>query len=135
MAPTTKKLETIARNLLGIPTLACRNMDSLDFHELGVASIRDALSAAYAAGMKAPKATTTKNRSKTNANRKRPVDAAYEQAHLAAQNLITRLSELLYEMPAPGNEEQPVDWGHVGSIEEVNRILSEVIAFMTNSDE
>jgi hypothetical protein len=40
----------IAERYLGIETLETRNTDSLDFHELGVASIKAALEAAYEAG-------------------------------------------------------------------------------------
>jgi hypothetical protein len=42
--------ETIAREVLRIPTLATRGRDSLDFHELGVLSIKEALHLAYLAG-------------------------------------------------------------------------------------
>jgi hypothetical protein len=41
---------TIARQVLGIPTLEARNSDRLDFHEIGVWSLRQALSEAYLAG-------------------------------------------------------------------------------------
>lgn len=40
----------IARRVLRLATLETRNSDSLDFHELAVWSIREALTAAYAAG-------------------------------------------------------------------------------------
>ena len=40
----------IARELLHIETLEVRNRDRLDFHDVGVASLRDALVAAYEAG-------------------------------------------------------------------------------------
>lgn len=43
-------LEQIARNQLGVETLETRNSDSLDFHDVGVASLRDALMIAYLAG-------------------------------------------------------------------------------------
>ena len=49
------KLESIASNELGIETLDARNMDSLDFHELSVWSIRAALEAAYKAGAESAK--------------------------------------------------------------------------------
>ena len=53
----------IARKELGIKTLEPRNMDSLDFHEVGVWEVRDALEAAYRAGLAAGRrgrATKTK---------------------------------------------------------------------------
>jgi hypothetical protein len=53
---TTKRnstLEAIAGRRLGIGTLATRNSDSLDFHDLHVANIRQALQDAYQAGAEA----------------------------------------------------------------------------------
>lgn len=47
----------IAKEILHLETLEARNMDSLDFHELGVWEIRDALIAAYNEGRKAAKQT------------------------------------------------------------------------------
>jgi uncharacterized protein DUF6900 len=43
----------IARRLLCLPTLDARNSDRLDFHELSVGQIRQALEAAWDAGFKA----------------------------------------------------------------------------------
>lgn len=43
-------IEAIAREHLGLKTLATRGRDALDFHELSVASIKSALTAAYNAG-------------------------------------------------------------------------------------
>lgn len=42
--------ETIARDELAIPTLATRGRDALDFHDVGVVSLKRALRRAYAAG-------------------------------------------------------------------------------------
>ena len=49
--------EGIAREILGIPTLAPRGRDSLDFYDLGVLSLQAALDAAYEAGRAAPPET------------------------------------------------------------------------------
>lgn len=46
-------LEQIAAKHLHIDTLRQRNADSLDFHDLAVWSIHDALQAAYAVGAQA----------------------------------------------------------------------------------
>lgn len=46
----------IAREILDLETLETRNMDSLDFHELAVWEIREALEAAYNAGQQAARA-------------------------------------------------------------------------------
>ncbi len=43
----------IAKEILDLETLEARNMDGLDFHELSVWEIREALEAAYNAGRKA----------------------------------------------------------------------------------
>ena len=54
-------LTLIAQKRLGIDTLETRNSDGLDFHEVAVWSLRDALDAAFKAGLElgiaAPKAT------------------------------------------------------------------------------
>lgn len=50
-AKTTGVLfEEIAHNILSIETLITRNSDSLDFHEVSIWSLRDALCLAYEAG-------------------------------------------------------------------------------------
>lgn len=43
-------LETIAREELAIPALATRGRDALDFHDVGVVSLKRALRRAYVAG-------------------------------------------------------------------------------------
>ncbi len=43
-------LEALARIHMGIETLEERNMDALDFHEVGVLQLKDALRAAFALG-------------------------------------------------------------------------------------
>jgi hypothetical protein len=62
-------------------------------------------------------------------------EAAYENAHLVTRDLLQRIGELLADMPAPGDERQPIHWGHVGDVNEVNRRLSQIIAFLSNADE
>ena len=51
-APPTRdeEIESIARRILKIGTLETRNSDALDFHDLAVWTIREALDAAYEAG-------------------------------------------------------------------------------------
>lgn len=44
-------LEQLARDRLRVPTLHPRGRDQLDFYDLGVWAIRDALRAAYDAGL------------------------------------------------------------------------------------
>jgi hypothetical protein len=69
-----------------------------------------------------------------NKKPKLTAEAAYENAHLVAQDLLERIRELLFDMPAPGNEEYPIHWGHVGDINEVNNRLSSVVAFLGGTD-
>ena len=47
------ELANIARRVLWIATLEERKSDRLDFHDLGVGQIKEALRAAYRAGQKA----------------------------------------------------------------------------------
>lgn len=51
-----KIITSIANVHLGIPTLETRKSGDLDFHEVSVWSLKDALGAAYQAGRNAPKA-------------------------------------------------------------------------------
>jgi hypothetical protein len=44
-------IEAIARNILAIETLAERKRDALDFHEVSVWGLKDALLAAYELGL------------------------------------------------------------------------------------
>lgn len=52
-------INRIARETLGLETLEARRMDSLDFHEHAVWSIKDALERAYEAGRRAAPPTRT----------------------------------------------------------------------------
>ena len=70
------------------------------------------------------------------ANKKKPnlkAEAAYENAHLVAQDLVTRVGELLFDLPAPGNDDHPIHWGHVGDVNEINNRLSHIIDFLTGN--
>ncbi|MEO8268824.1 MAG: hypothetical protein ABI557_03830 [Aureliella sp.] len=61
-------------------------------------------------------------------------EAAYENAHLVAQDLVERVKVLLFDMPALDNDEHPITWAHVGSINEVNKRLSDGIAFLDGTE-
>jgi hypothetical protein len=52
-------IDRIAHEALGLETLEARNMDSLDFHEHAVWSIKEALERAYEAGRKSAPPTRT----------------------------------------------------------------------------
>lgn len=58
-AVANRELERIARSVLKIGTLDTRLSDSLDFHDLAVWSIREALAQAYAAGFRNSQARET----------------------------------------------------------------------------
>lgn len=47
-----KQIKLIAKRYLGVETFEKRNMDMLDFHDLAVWNIKDALDAAFEAGKK-----------------------------------------------------------------------------------
>jgi hypothetical protein len=57
-------------------------------------------------------------------------ESAYTAAHGEARDLLTRIEELLCELPAPGSEDRPIDWSTVGCVYEVNRQLGEVVSFL-----
>lgn len=50
---TTDTITRIAREALGIETLETRGRDALDFHDLSVAGLKNALERAYEAGRRA----------------------------------------------------------------------------------
>lgn len=59
-------------------------------------------------------------------------ETAYQNAHIAAQDALSRINELLSDLPAP--EAGSVNWGHVGNLTEVNSRLSSVIAFLNGTE-
>ena len=71
--------------------------------------------------------TTKRNKPRLEA------EAAYENAHLIARDLLNRIEEQLGDQPAPGGETK-IDWGHVGSIGHVNELLSEIVNFLGGTD-
>ena len=70
-----------------------------------------------------------------NKKPKLSAEAAYENAHIVAQDLVERVRELLFDLPAPDNDERPIHWGHVGSLNEVNNRLSAIVAFLDDSEQ
>jgi hypothetical protein len=55
-------LDIAKRNMPSVETLETRNRDALDFHDVAVWSIRQALAEAYAAGMAAAKRRKKRSR-------------------------------------------------------------------------
>ena len=72
----------------------------------------------------------------TDRNKKPRLEAepAYENLHIVAQDLLVRIGELLQDLPAPGNDEYPIHWAHVGSLTEVTHRLSRVVAFLEGTE-
>ena len=62
-------------------------------------------------------------------------EAAYENSHLVAQDLTQRINELLFDLQAPGDDEHPINWCHVGTVTEINRRLASVVAFMEGTED
>lgn len=62
--------------------------------------------------------------------KKRTAEDAYITAHQTARELVERIGELLQDMPAPGDDDRPIHWGHVGDINHVNEKLLEVVVFL-----
>lgn len=87
----------------------------------------------FKTGFRTAKGAATMN---ARENQKPPLkaEAAYENAHLVAQDLVERIRELLFDLPAPGDDEHPINWGHVGSISEVNKRLAAVVAFLDGTE-
>ncbi len=54
-------IAAIARDVLSIETLETRNSDRLDFHDVAVWTVREALETAYAAGHEAAMKRTARN--------------------------------------------------------------------------
>jgi hypothetical protein len=57
-AKASTTLTDIASQVLGVQTLEARNSDSLDFHDLAIWNIKQALEAAYLAGQNSVKERT-----------------------------------------------------------------------------
>lgn len=47
---------------------------------------------------------------------------------------IEQIGEMLFDLSAPGDDEHPINWAHVGTINEVNNRLSSVVAFLDRTE-
>lgn len=59
-------------------------------------------------------------------------EPAYENAHIVAQDQVERIRELLFDLPSPGCE-RLINWAHVGTVNHVNELLSQVIAHLESA--
>ncbi len=61
-----------------------------------------------------------------NPQKRQQLEDAYTSAHVRALTLLENLHEIVEDMPAPDNDEDPIDWGHVGSLEYLCERLREM---------
>ena len=73
--------------------------------------------------------------SSRDATPKQNAENAYLTAHRKAHDLIKRIGEMLFDLPAPGDGDHPIHWGHVGDVNHVNALLREVVAFLDRGGE
>lgn len=95
-AAPAELLERIARETLGLDTLATRRSDGLDFHDLAVWSIEKALQAAYASGLQAGAGGCRRCSMKT-------LHQAYDEHQAKARELLARLTVALDGRAAAGS--------------------------------
>lgn len=112
---TTATIDKIARRHLGIETLAVRNSDSLDFHDVGVVGVSAALQAAFEAGQKAPA-------------QRRPTAASRDYAQ-TLQSVQAKLDQLTraVEAHAARQGRDPQNWGFIGDIGALELALTEAL--------
>ena len=60
-------------------------------------------------------------------------NSAYEHSHLVARDLMDKVSELLSDMLPPDNDVREINWEDVGTVNEVNSKLIELIEFLGGS--
>lgn len=60
----------------------------------------------------------------------RTAEAAYAERHVQALALLAELTAMVEDLPAP--DAIKVNWGHVGSLAEVNRQLDETREFLAS---
>ncbi|WP_066016585.1 DUF6900 domain-containing protein [Endozoicomonas atrinae] len=63
MKTRQQAIDDIASTILKLETLNTRNVDNLDFHELAIWQIKEALQAAYSAGLQKSDASSKNLRS------------------------------------------------------------------------
>ena len=61
-------------------------------------------------------------------------EETYIQTHRQACDLLVHIEELLHDLPAPGNDEFPINWAHVGTASEVVARLTDVVAFLSGNE-
>jgi hypothetical protein len=59
---------------------------------------------------------------------------AYTVAHAAALRSLDFIRELLCDLPAPGNDEHPINWNHVGTVCEALTRLESAREFLAGTE-
>ena len=54
------------------------------------------------------------------------IEDAYAAAHIRALTLLENLHQRIEDLPTPDNDEHPIDWGHVGSLNHLCQQLAEL---------
>ncbi|TWU62272.1 hypothetical protein [Crateriforma conspicua] len=62
------------------------------------------------------------------------IEDAYAAAHIRALTLLEDLHQTIEDMPAPGSDEHPLDWGHVGSLNHVCEQLADLKKHLVSPD-
>ena len=60
------------------------------------------------------------------------VEAAYVAQHAAALTSLQALQAIIQDMPAPDGETR-INWCHVGSLNEINEQLGQLLRFATGA--
>jgi hypothetical protein len=60
------------------------------------------------------------------------VETAYTAQHAAALASLQALQTIIEDMPAPDGETR-INWGHVGSLTEINEHLGQLLRFATGA--
>ena len=60
-------------------------------------------------------------------------EAAYVLAHAHALGLIRTITELLNHLPAPGDDERPINWAVAGTSQGIAERLEEAAEFLISA--
>ncbi|QDV62615.1 hypothetical protein [Crateriforma conspicua] len=62
------------------------------------------------------------------------LEDAYVAAHIRALTLLEDLHQTIEDLPAPGSDDYPLDWGHVGSLNHLCEQLADLKKHFVLSD-
>lgn len=116
-----KTIEAVAKEVLGISTLATQNSDSLDFHTFSVSQLNTALSCSYWRGYDTAVRQYEEDDDLTDA-----FSAKYKEA-MRAYELI---GEALDDLSHFGSPERPIDPGNIEFISDIANRLSDAVELL-----